>query len=470
MSRITELSQIASVITVDEDNNKNIGIGTTIAQYKLDVFGDTRITGILSIGQGTVTIDGNNDTITASNIIVENLTAPDNIGYATEGYVDNSLVGFITSGSLVGYATEGYVDNSLVGYATEGYVTQQVNNLVNGAPGALDTLNELASALNNDASFSTTITNSLAQKANLSGASFSGIVTASNFVGNINGNINSSGINTLGAVQISSGIITAISGIITYYGDGSNLTGISDTTPTKTETSFVATAGQTTFSISYEVGYIEVYLNGIRLTSSEYTASSGTSIILNQGASLGDVIDVIETATTGPRGPQGIQGETSLSGVTSTTSTSIHYPLFVVGNGSTVPYINQDTNYFSFVPSTGTLNVNRLNINDIVTATDFNSTSDINLKNNVKIIDDPLSKVLQLRGVSFDWKNIPESSAGVIAQDVEKVFPEIVKNNQDGYKSLNYNGLIGLLIEAIKEQQEQINILKTRTEKLENQN
>jgi hypothetical protein len=111
------------------------------------------------------------------------------VGYATEGYVSNSLVGYATEGyvsnSLVGYATEGYVSNSLVGYATEGYVTQQVNNLIDEAPGALDTLNELAAALNDDASFSTTVTNSLAQKANLSGANFTGVVTATNL--NISG-------------------------------------------------------------------------------------------------------------------------------------------------------------------------------------------------------------------------------------------------------------------------------------------
>jgi hypothetical protein len=48
------------------------------------------------------------------------------VGYATEGYVDNAVVGFITSGSLVGYATEGYVDNAVVGLASEGYVDNLV--------------------------------------------------------------------------------------------------------------------------------------------------------------------------------------------------------------------------------------------------------------------------------------------------------------------------------------------------------
>lgn len=89
-------------------------------------------------------------------------------------------------------------------YATETYVGTQVSNLVASAPGALDTLNELAAAIGDDASFSTTITNSIATKLPLAGgtltgtlngttASFSNTVTATNgFVGNVTGNISGS--------------------------------------------------------------------------------------------------------------------------------------------------------------------------------------------------------------------------------------------------------------------------------------
>jgi hypothetical protein len=55
-----------------------------------------------------------------------------------------------------------------------------------------------------------------------------------------------------------------------------------------------------------------------------------------------------------------------------------------------------------------------------------------------------------------------QSSAGVIAQDVEKVLPEIVRDAEDGHKTLNYNGLVGLLIEAVKELQQKINTLEER--------
>jgi hypothetical protein len=209
-------------------------------------------------------------------------------------------------------------------------------------------------------------------------------------------------------------------------------------------------------------------LNGIRLSSSEYTAVNGTSVVLSEAAAEGDVIDVLEIATNrGPTGPQGATGETTLAGIGTTSGSTAHYPVFVSGLGNTAPYISTTSNYFSFIPSSGTLSVNQLNVAGVVTATDFNSTSDINLKTNIKKIDDPLAKVLQLNGVSFDWKYTQQSSAGVIAQDVEKVLPEIVKDAEDGHKTLNYNGLIGLLIEAVKEQNETIKSLEQKINTLE---
>jgi len=109
------------------------------------------------------------------------------------------------------------------------------------------------------------------------------------------------------------------------------------------------------------------------------------------------------------------------------------------------------------VASIGATNVN---VTGVVTATDFNATSDLNLKTNIRTIDDPVSKVLQINGVSFDWKDSGKPSLGVIAQEVEKVLPELVSNQET--KTVNYNGLIGLLIEAVKNQQSQIDELRNQ--------
>ena len=99
-------------------------------------------------------------------------------------------------------------------------------------------------------------------------------------------------------------------------------------------------------------------------------------------------------------------------------------------------------------------------ITGVTTSTDFDSLSDINLKTNINQIADPLEKVMQIRGVTFNWKEGNRNSAGVIAQEIEKVLPELVHGGET--KTVNYNGLIGLLIECVKKQQEEIDELKRK--------
>ena len=79
-----------------------------------------------------------------------------------------------------------------------------------------------------------------------------------------------------------------------------------------------------------------------------------------------------------------------------------------------------------------------------------NATSDLYLKENIQPVKSALEIVNQLEGVRFDWKDSGESSLGVIAQDLEKVLPELVSET-NGVKSVNYNGIIAVLIQAIKE-------------------
>ena len=77
-------------------------------------------------------------------------------------------------------------------------------------------------------------------------------------------------------------------------------------------------------------------------------------------------------------------------------------------------------------------------------------TSDVSLKNDINTIQNPLELIEQIRGINFTWKNNGMKSMGVIAQDVEKEFPELV-HGQEGSKTLQYSGLIGALVESVKE-------------------
>lgn len=99
----------------------------------------------------------------------------------------------------------------------------------------------------------------------------------------------------------------------------------------------------------------------------------------------------------------------------------------------------------------------------LVTATNVNTTSDERLKDNIKTILNPLEKVINLRGVSYTMEGVRK--IGVVAQEVEEVIPEVVSTDAQGIKSVSYGNIVGLLIEAVKEQQEQINELKELLEK-----
>ena len=112
------------------------------------------------------------------------------------------------------------------------------------------------------------------------------------------------------------------------------------------------------------------------------------------------------------------------------------------------------------LPSTKLHIVGDVLVTGVTTSFDFNSTSDIRLKTNIKKIESPIEKILQISGVTFNWKKDNRSSVGVIAQEIESVFPELVQGEDP--KTVNYNGLIALLIECIKDQQIEINILKSK--------
>jgi len=92
-------------------------------------------------------------------------------------------------------------------------------------------------------------------------------------------------------------------------------------------------------------------------------------------------------------------------------------------------------------------------------------SSDERLKNNIKPIDNALSKVCSLSGNTFEWNEIShketgKSDIGVVAQEVEEVFPEIVNTRDNGYKAVDYQKLSAVLIEAVKELKEEIDELK----------
>ena len=154
-----------------------------------------------------------------------------------------------------------------------------------------------------------------------------------------------------------------------------------------------------------------------------------------------------------------VDGPVSIGAATS-TGTALQR-LQVTGGA----YVSGNLGIGSESPSSKLYVVGDVLITGIVTATDINSSSDIRLKKNIKKFENTLEKINEINGVSFEWKQSDSKSAGVIAQELEKVFPELVINTSE-YKKVNYNGLIGVLVESIKDLKKEIDDLKVEVKYL----
>ena len=116
----------------------------------------------------------------------------------------------------------------------------------------------------------------------------------------------------------------------------------------------------------------------------------------------------------------------------------------------------------------------RLYIDDsgnLVCSGNITAYSDIRLKTNIEVIPNAIDKIKQLRGVTFERIDEKERHqgarhTGLIAQEVEKVLPEVIETNKDGILSVAYGHMVGLLVEAIKEQQSEIDELKALVRQL----
>ena len=97
---------------------------------------------------------------------------------------------------------------------------------------------------------------------------------------------------------------------------------------------------------------------------------------------------------------------------------------------------------------------------EITASGDITAYSDRALKRNIQTIENALDKVMAMRGVTYQKDE--KDGVGVIAQEVEEVLPEVVKKDGYGMRSVAYGNMVGVLIEAIKEQQAQIEELKLK--------
>jgi len=316
-----------------------------------------------------------------------------------------------------------YGDSDVGTYlTTNGYdtATNIIATITNSAPETLDTLNELAAALGDDANFATTVTDSLALKAN--SADLSSVATSGDYADLINLPTIPSDVSDLTDIggllthfdgQYSSltgtptipsdvGDLTDVGGILTHFdGDYNSLTNtptipsdltdlnITDGTsnqilttngegiftfqdapvslPDQTgnsglylttdgstatwaeapgeyvyvRTTYTATSGQTVFTANYDVGYIDVFLNGIKLlVGTDFVATSGSSITLSSGATSGDIVEILAHSTY-----NNVNLQTSnLINDAGFITESIRYESKIIGSNTT---LDENTHYFA---------------------------------------------------------------------------------------------------------------------------
>jgi len=400
---VTANSQLASsnaVLTGGSVNNMVIGASTAAAITGTLITANTNFAGNITgnvTGNVTGNITGNTTGDLTGNVTASSGTSTFN------NLVINGTVDFNTA-----VLTDLGSPSNATDAATKGYVDTEITNLIGGAPGALDTLNELAAALNDDASFNSTITTSIAAKLPLAGGTMTGaIAMGSNKVtgldsGTASGDaVNKGQLDTMlplaggtmtGNIAIGSNVITssanpsddthlarkayvdsilgsatsaatsasaastsatnaassataaassatsasssATSAAASYDSFDDRYLGSKSSSPsvdndgdalvtgalyydstaeemrvytgsswkaagsaingTSSRQTYTATSNQTTFNITYDVGFVDVYLNGIKLlVGTDVTATSGTNVVLAAGAAAGDIVDLV---------------------------------------------------------------------------------------------------------------------------------------------------------------------------------
>jgi hypothetical protein len=177
---------------------------------------------------------------------------------------------------------------------------------------------------------------------------------------------------------------------------------------------FTNIGGETSVTVNYVPNNLDVYLNGVKLVNgTDFAATNGTSVNFTTAiVSDDDYVEVVTWAS--------FQLTDSYSPADASTSAT----------ASTLALRDASADLY---------------------ANSFISSSDERVKKDVVPIENALDVITALQGLTFTYTKTGEKSAGFIAQEFEKVLPDLVHTDSNGMKSINYLGVIAYLVEAIKE-------------------
>lgn len=362
-----------------------------------------------------VTDAANVEPLVDAHINVSGATSGQYLGWNGTDYawstVDLSTKLDLAGGTMTGALVLNADPTTALGASTKQYVDTQVAGIVDSAPSTLDTLNELAAALGDDPNFATTVSTSIGTKLDASSYTAADVLTK---IKTVDGSGSGLDADTLDGVQATSFLRSDQSDVM----DGELILSNATWPSLKFRSS------------GTDNGYLQF-------------GSNGTGYLWNT------------------RAGQGLRLQSGNSGLTWYNGSNYYTVWHSAndGSGSGLDADLWDGNQFSSYLNQSVLTTSSPTFST-VTATNFNTTSDATLKTNVETLTGSLDAVKALRGVSFDWIENGNSEVGVIAQEVEAVIPDLVSTNDEGIKSVKYGNIVAVLIEAIKEQQEQIDALK----------
>ena len=558
--------------------------GNSISSAKLALsLTDSNIRSLLSISGGG-SYDNSTGIITVTGGVAS-------VGGATGTVSNAQLVSSVTSAGLLAninltgipLAATAAAGTNTTQIATTAFVTSAVSNLIDSAPGALDTLNELAAAINDDNNFATTIVTQLGNKANTASLTTANVIEVTNLyfsnarailaeipaVTQLAVTANGSSAFLIDSYSGNNPTIYVTAGetisfdlnvpghpfMIRISSGGSNYsTGLTHIATNGTETTDSSAqskvagklfwkvpfslAGSTyVYQCSAHAGMVgniviqkpvstittadvaevtNLYFSNARARSA-LSAGDGTIVYdpttgqiratANITATIENTVNNLSTSEvtegsrlyfTNARVFSAVTGNLALKAnsidLTTANVTEVSNLYFtnarvfaaVTGNLALKANLTDKLNVFATTTSaqfaevisdetgtgslvfnasptfTGTINAAEITASGNVTSPFFYSQSDINLKKDVVPIVNALDIVKQLGGYSFKWKHNEAESFGLIAQYVEQVLPMLIGTTPDGSKTVLYNGIIAILLEAIKAQQVQIDEIKAK--------